>query len=748
MPIRNTPRTAYEQTVILLRALALTLCSFGLALPVVAAVPDAITKVSLADGRWHINGRVINPGTPAGGLLMNVRMVNATFEDLNRPEFDPEANAEEFIAKIPDYAAQGMNAITLSLQGGMPGYEGAVNSAFEPDGSLRSGYLRRVERVIRACDRSGVVVILGLYYQRQSKILHDEVAVRAGIVNAVQWIQSRGFRNVVVEIANEYPHNGFAHPIIRNPDGMAGLIRLARQTLPGLLVTASGYGDGRVHPAVAEACDFLTPHWNETKVADIPARVAALKRFNKPIVVNEDDKTGEQAVAAMRASVTNGAAYGLMLKRHNQTMPFHFEGAADDRVFYAALKSITSASTASARERATPAREDYFPPPDAAGGWRTLTNAADIRRVAGMNSSKLDEAFAFIQGATKNGGLLVLRRGWLVYERYFGKGHREATPNLASCGKSFTSIAVGMLMAQRPELFPEGLDEEVFTQRHFPAEMFPLSDPRKARIKLGQLLAFTGGIRGNNPSYVNGKETTINPIGPDGWVAKVDAIAMGSKPGPEGVSTETLWCDPGAGYSYASASIHLASVMLRHVTGTELQIYLDQRLAKPLGWGRWGYGYKNHPEVEHTPGGGGICLRATDMLRFGYLLLREGRWGDRQIVPVDYLRHCASRSPYNPHFPYSLQFNVNTGGETPGLPRDAFWKSGSGGHALYTVPSLDLVVWKLGGRDSQYSPADTGLPTHPDAARAAQPRTEWKETVSNETALRETLRRVIDSIEP
>jgi hypothetical protein len=37
------------------------------------------------------------------------------------------------------------------------------------------------------------------------------------------------------------------------------------------LVTASGYGDGKIHPEVAEACDFLKPHWNGTNVEHIPA---------------------------------------------------------------------------------------------------------------------------------------------------------------------------------------------------------------------------------------------------------------------------------------------------------------------------------------------------------------------------------------------------------------------------------------------------------------------------------------------
>lgn len=311
-----------------------------------AADAGHATTVALVEGRWHIDGRVVNAGSRAEGLLMNVRMVNASFEDANeatRPRgFDADANTEEFIARIPDYAAHGVNSFTLCLQGGMPGYEGAVNSAFDADGALRPDYLRRVERAIRACDRHGVAVILGLYYQRQSRILRDAAAVCAGVVNAARWVQGSGFRNVVLEIANEYPHRGFAHEIIRSPQGQASLLRLAKETAPGLLVTASGYGDGRIAAAVAEAGDFLTPHWNGTKVEDIPARVAALKKYGRPIVVNEDDKTGARAVAALEASVKSGAAYGLVHKQRNQTAPFHFDGAADDPEFYAALKAITA----------------------------------------------------------------------------------------------------------------------------------------------------------------------------------------------------------------------------------------------------------------------------------------------------------------------------------------------------------------------------------------------------------------------
>ncbi|MCX8038166.1 MAG: serine hydrolase [Candidatus Sumerlaeia bacterium] len=394
-------------------------------------------------------------------------------------------------------------------------------------------------------------------------------------------------------------------------------------------------------------------------------------------------------------------------------------------------------------------KDVYFPPPDSQGGWRILKTPDEIRRVAGMDVAKLDEAFAIAAASTKNGGLLVVRRGWLVYERYFGRGHREATPNLASCGKSFTSIAMGILMAERPDLFPDGLETKVFTPKYFPPEAFPLSDPAKAEIKLGQLLAFSAGIRGNNPCIVRGKETIIDPPGPDGWPAMVDEIALGKRDhqsGTQRFSAATLWCPPGGGYSYASSSIHLVSMIIRHVTGMELEEYVRKRLAEPMGWGRFTYAYRYAKELTHTPGGGGIAVRATDMLRFGYLLLNDGRWGDRQLVPAEYVRHCRSQSPYNPHFPYSLQFDVNTDGHYPEYPRDAFWKSGSGAHVLYVVPSLDLVVWKLAGRDSQYGESDTGVPLLEEAAKAGETRKDWKATVSEREGERRVLQKVIEAI--
>ena len=320
----------------------LSLVGLFLFLGLGCSVNRSSTIVEISGTSWLINGELTNPGSQAEGLLMNTRMVNSTFEDTNRTEFDAEANTDEFIAVIPDYVDAGVNAFTLNLQGGMPGYEGAINSAFNSDGSLRTEYMDRVKRVIRACDQHGVVVILGLYYQRQHKILEGEAAIRAGVVNAVKWIQANGFTNVLVEIANEYGHPGYKGSLIQNPEGQASLVLLAKQTAPDLLISTSGLGKGTIDPVVAEACDFLLPHWNGTQVEDIPERVSVLKQYGKPVVCNEDSTEAEKAVSKMLATVRSGAGYGLMLQKINQHEPFIFNGTADDPLYYEVLNQVTS----------------------------------------------------------------------------------------------------------------------------------------------------------------------------------------------------------------------------------------------------------------------------------------------------------------------------------------------------------------------------------------------------------------------
>ena len=54
-------------------------------------------------------------------------------------------------------------------------------------------------------------------------------------------------------------------------------------------------------------------------------------------------------------------------------------------------------------------------------------------------------------------------------------------------------------------------------------------------------------------------------------------------------------------------------------------------------------------------------MHATDALRFCYCLLHQGKWGDKQLVPADYIAMCNKPLRYNPHCPFTLQFEQNIG---------------------------------------------------------------------------------------
>ena len=354
---------------------------------------------------------------------------------------------------------------------------------------------------------------------------------------------------------------------------------------------------------------------------------------------------------------------------------------------------------------------DYYPPADKDGGWRTLPDAGQIRKMAGIDLSRLDQAFEFEKETSQHGGLVVVRHGYLVYEKYFGKGNREAHPDMASIGKAFTSISSGIMLKEKQDRIPDGLETKVFTQKYLP-QAFPLDDPAKADIKLGQLLSMSAGLHGEggNPGIVNGVNQKLDPIPRPAGPVDQDVSALQTP----------LWTRPGAGYSYASSSPHIASIVLRNVTGMEMQQYIQEKLAGPMGFGTWGYAlHRNGATLPHTPGGGSIALRATDAVRLPYLLLHGGKWGNKQLVPAGYVAMCGKPSPYNPHSPMGLMFEVNADGHVFGAPRDAYFKSGAGGSGIYVVPSLDLVMYKMSATDGQLDPELTGLPLgyEPDHSR-------------------------------
>ncbi len=157
------------------------------------------TKVKIVGEQFWINekptysGRDWN-GRKIEGLLMNSRMVQSNFDDLN-PEtrqqwaypdtrvWDADRNTREFLAAMPSWRQHGLLAITINLQGGSPqGYSNKqpwYNSSFTESGGLRPEYMDRLTLVIDRADELGMVVILGFFYFGQDQRLENEAAVIA-----------------------------------------------------------------------------------------------------------------------------------------------------------------------------------------------------------------------------------------------------------------------------------------------------------------------------------------------------------------------------------------------------------------------------------------------------------------------------------------------------------------------------------------------------------------------------------------
>ncbi len=275
----------------------------------------AKTVVGIQGDQFRLNGAPTYPGRSwkdrkIEGLLLNTRMVQGIFDDLN-PEtrdrwrypdtgaWDPDRNTAEFIAAMPAWKRHGVLAFTINLQGGSPyGYSRAqtwVNSAFREDGSLRPDYLDRLGRILDAADDLGMVAIVGLFYFGQEKVLRNGAAIEAGVDNAVAWLLETGHENLLLEINNECDVR-YRQPVLM-PDGVHDLIARAKAiTLGGRRLPAgTSYGGGTIPgPNVTRVSDFLLIHGNSQpepdRIRHMVRETRAVEGYTpKPILFNEDD---------------------------------------------------------------------------------------------------------------------------------------------------------------------------------------------------------------------------------------------------------------------------------------------------------------------------------------------------------------------------------------------------------------------------------------------------------------------------
>jgi len=344
-----------------------------------AAEPQRATVVSIDQDKFCINGQLtykgrIWNGHPIEGLLMNSRMVQATFDDRNpktvarwaypdTKRWDPDRNTAEFIAMMPTWRKHGLLAITLNLQGGSPeGYSKSQpwhNSAINADGTLDEKYLARLAKVIDKADQLGMVVILGLYYFGQDERVKDEQAVMAGVDNAVDWLIAQKYTNVLVEVNNETNVKAYDHDILK-PDRVHELIeRVKKRSVAKKhpLLVSTSYGGGTIpKPNVVKVADFLLLHGNGVKE---PKRITQMVQQTRqvegyrpmPILFNEDDhydfdQPNNNCIAAVKAYASWGyfdyRIKGEGFDEGYQSVPVNWKTSSERKKgFFRLLSEIT-----------------------------------------------------------------------------------------------------------------------------------------------------------------------------------------------------------------------------------------------------------------------------------------------------------------------------------------------------------------------------------------------------------------------
>lgn len=162
--------------------------------------------------------------------------------------------------------------------------------------------------------------------------------------------------------------------------------------------------------------------------------------------------------------------------------------------------------------------------------------------------------------------------------------------------------------------------------------------------------------------------------------------------------------EPGGAYEYNDTRVNVLALAATNVWRRPLPEVLRELVMEPIGasptW-RW-YGYDNSwvvidgQLIQSVSGGGhwggGMFISAYDQARFGLLTLRNGRWGNRQIISESWIKQSRTPTSVQPDYGF-MNFFLNTGKRRwPSAPESVFAHLGNGTNAIICDPENDLVV--------------------------------------------------------
>jgi CubicO group peptidase (beta-lactamase class C family) len=292
---------------------------------------------------------------------------------------------------------------------------------------------------------------------------------------------------------------------------------------------------------------------------------------------------------------------------------------------------------------------------------------------AGMTADGLEEA-ARLADAKNASALLVVQNGRVVLERHW-RGHQPGEPtNSASMAKTVTSLLVGIALEEGT--IPS-LDEPA-------AEWIPAwRDDARRKITLRHLLQMHSGLR---------------PMGAyDEPFSDASYLVLGTNMRYV-VDNIPAVAEPGTKFDYNNVNFQALGFVIQAATGKRYATYLSEKLWRPLGASDASVWLDREGGSAHASGF--IFADPEDWAKLGLMLLHDGEWNGRQIVPRNYLKEMLRPSPTEPVYALGIWLANNEhqaeeqeqAFETPGI----FYLDGHAKQRVYIVPGKDLVIVRVG----------------------------------------------------
>ena len=273
------------------------------------------------------------------------------------------------------------------------------------------------------------------------------------------------------------------------------------------------------------------------------------------------------------------------------------------------------------------------------GDMRSLYPTRNIRRGSATSAlvvGKPVEVHYSIDGAAldtddfmqryRATGLLILKHGQIVCERY-ALGHGPETRWISfSMAKSITSTLLGAALLQGHIL---SLDDPV--TRTVPQLRGSAYDD----VSIRHVLQMSSGVR-----WV---ETYLDPQSDRRRLLDLQALA---RPGAvlDYLRTLPRAAAPGSTFNYNTAETFLLGSIVTGAVGRPLSEYLSETIWQPCGMQADAYWQLESPDGQEFAGSG-LSATLRDFARFGNFVLADGVVGGRRILPVDWMQASTAVLP-------------------------------------------------------------------------------------------------------